>query len=285
MEKMNRYVGSLDCETVKSCCRASSTLKGNGLGMWEQLFDLGLDAREARFYVAVLSQGRTSVARAARQAEVSRTSGYDLARRLADRGFLRTIEFGEGGRRGDHSRSELVAADPSSLFEEVERRRALLEDLVPQLRAVQSTAQARPKVRYLEGAAGIREALFETLDWPSPICGIFSMKDLFTVPGETALEQYVTGRRERDLTLRVVRSPARDIPLRWPTSHNELRVARYAPPDYLFTMTMIIGKDAVVVMSSSREAFAMMIDSREFAQTQASLFELLWAASTPAEIG
>jgi hypothetical protein len=62
-------------------------------------------------------------------------------------------------------------------------------------------------------------------------------------------------------------------------------VARYAPPDYLFTMTMIIGKNAVAVMSSSREAFAMMIDSREYAQTQASLFELLWAASTPAEKG
>jgi sugar-specific transcriptional regulator TrmB len=253
--------------------------------MWDQLFELGLDAREARFYVAVLSQGRTSVARAARQADVSRTSGYDLARRLTDRGFLRTIEFGEGGRRGDRSRSELVAADPSSLFEDVERRRVLLEDLVPQLRAVQSTAQARPKVRYLEGAAGIREALFETLDWPSPIRGIFSMRDLFTVPGESDLEEYVAGRRERGLTLRVVRSPARDIPLRWPTSHDELRVARYAPPDYLFTMTMIIGKNAVAVMSSSREAFAMMIDSREYAQTQASLFELLWAASTPAEKG
>ena len=72
----------------------------------------------------------------------------------------------------------------------------------------------------------------------------------------------------------MVRSPERDIPRRWPTSRAALRVARYAPPDLVFTMTTIIGEDAV----------AMMIDSREYAQTQAGLFEVLWNASTPAEV-
>jgi sugar-specific transcriptional regulator TrmB len=252
--------------------------------VWQQLAQLGLDPREARFYVAVLTLGRTTVARAAQHANVSRTSGYDLARRLINRGLLQTIEFGESGRREDRSRSELVAADPSSLFDEVDRRRALLENLVPQLRAVQSTARARPKVRYLEGVAGIREALFETLTWPSPIRGIFAMKDLFLVPGEDALDEYVESRRERALTLHVVRSPERDIPRRWPTSRAALRIARYAPPDLVFTMTTIIGEDAVAVMSSRQEGFAMMIDSREYALTQASLFEVLWNASTPAEV-
>jgi sugar-specific transcriptional regulator TrmB len=250
--------------------------------MWQQLAELGLDTREARFYVAVLSLGRTTVARAAQEAGVSRTSGYDLARRLLERGLLRTIDFGEDGRREDRSRSELTAADPSGLYEEIERRRALLDDLVPQLRAVQSTARARPKVRYLEGVAGIREALFETLGWPSPIRGIFSMKDLFVVPGEDALTEYVAGRREHGLTLRVVRSAERDVALRWPTSDADLRLARYAPEDYVFTMTTIIGEDRVAVISSREEGFAMMIESHEYAQTQTNLFEVLWKVSTPA---
>jgi HTH-type transcriptional regulator, sugar sensing transcriptional regulator len=249
--------------------------------MWQQLAQLGLDQREARFYVAVLSLGRTTVARAAHHANVSRTSGYDLAKRLLDRGFLEAIEFGQDGRRADRSRSELVAADPSRMFEDVERRRALLEDLVPQLRAVQSTARTRPKVRYLEGAGGIREALFETLTWPSPIRGIFSMKDLFIVPGEDALDAYIAARREHGLTLHVIRSPERDVPRRWPASTSDLRVVRYAPQSHVFTMTTIIGENAVVVMSSRQEGFAMMIDSREYAHTQASLFEVLWNVSTP----
>jgi sugar-specific transcriptional regulator TrmB len=251
--------------------------------LWQQLAQLGLDQREARFYVAVLSLGRTTVARAAHHAHVSRTSGYDLAKRLVDRGFLESVEFGQEGRREDRSRSELVAADPSRLFEEVERRRALLDDLVPQLRAMQSTARTRPRVRYLEGAGGIREALFETLTWTSPIRGIFSMKDLFVVPGEDALAEYVAARREQGLTLHVVRSAERDIPRRWPTSTTDLRVVRYAPQSYVFTMTTIIGENAVAVMSSRQEGFAMMIDSREYAHTQASLFEVLWNVSAPSQ--
>ncbi|MCU1470433.1 MAG: transcriptional regulator, TrmB domain protein [Glaciihabitans sp.] len=250
--------------------------------MLEQLLELGLDQREAQFYITVLSLGRTTVAKAALQANVSRTSGYDLARRLVGRGFLQTVEFGDAGRKQDRIRSELAAADPSSLFADLEKRRALLEDLVPQLRAIQSASAARPKVRYLEGVTGIREALFETLTWPSPIRGIFSMKDLFVVPGEQALEEYIEGRRARGLTLRVVRSTERDIPQGWPTSAGDFRVARHTPSSYVFTMTTVIGEDAVAVISSRREGFAMIISSSEYAQTQASLFEVLWNASDPA---
>ena len=135
-------------------------------------------------------------------------------------------------------------------------------------------------MRYLEGPTGIRAALFETLEWPSPLLGIFSMKDLFRVPGEGALEDYIQGRRERELMLKVVRSPERDRPDQWPTSSADFREARYAPPDCVFTMTTIIGQDSVAVISSRREQFAMMIDSVEYAETQRSLFHVLWQTSS-----
>lgn len=250
--------------------------------MWRELAELGLDEREARFYVAVLSLGRATVTTAAREAQVTRTSGYDLARRLTERGLLQTVGFGEEGRREDRTRTELVAADPAELFREVEQRRAVLARLVPQLTAIQSTAHGRPKVRYLEGQTGIRAALFETLEWTAPLQGIFAMKDLFKVPGESTLEDYVQERKRRQLMLHVVRSAERDLPDRWPTSTAEYREARYAPEHLVFTMTTIIGADSVAVISSRTEQFAMMIDSREFAQTQSYLFEVLWNASSQA---
>lgn len=45
-------------------------------------------------------------------------------------------------------------------------------------------------------------------------------------------------------------------------------------------MTMLIGSDSVAVISSRRENFAMMIDSREYAEPQSGLFDSLWSAST-----
>ncbi len=249
--------------------------------MLEELAELGLGTREARFYLAVLALGRCTVAQAASHSGTSRTSGYDLAKRLVERGLLRTIDFGVEGHHRDGRMSELVAADPTQLLTEADRRRQIVDSLIPQLRAIQMSAKARPKVRHLEGVNGIREALMETLEWPSPLRGIFSMKDLFAVPGEDTLDEYVRARQERSLTLHVVRSIERDIPARWQSSETEFRVARHAPAGSVFTMTTIIGESSVAIVSSRREAFAMMIDSNEYAQTQANLFDVLWGVSVP----
>jgi sugar-specific transcriptional regulator TrmB len=250
--------------------------------VWKELAHLGLDEREARFYVAVLALGQTTVAKASAEARVTRTSGYDIARRLTDRNLLQAISYGDDGRREDGTRTGLTAVDPQEFFREIEERQRSAERLIPQLRAIQSSAPGRPKVRYLEGHSGIRTALFETLKWPSPLLGIFAMKDLFLVPGAGTLADYVQGRKDHHLALQVVRSRERDIPDQWLTSRQELRETRYAPERYVFTMTTIIGKDTVAVISSREEEFAMMIDSREYARTQSFLFDSLWQASIPA---
>lgn len=248
--------------------------------MWKELAHLGLDEREARFYVAVLALGQTTVAKASAEARVTRTSGYDIARRLVDRNLLQNISYGDEGRREDGTRTGLRAVDPEALIREVEERKKSAERLIPQLRAIQSTAHGRPKVRYLEGQTGIRTALFETLKWPSPLRGIFAMKDLFLVPGAAILDDYVQGRKDHRLALKVVRSIERDLPDKWLTSDDELRETRYAPDGYIFRMTTIIGVDSVAVISSREEEFAMMIDSKEYAQTHSLLFDALWQAST-----
>jgi len=252
--------------------------------MWQELVEAGLDPKDAHFYLAVLRRGRATVAEAAREANVSRTGGYDIARRLQDRGLLARVES-EPGERGDlRSQSHLVASDPIQLLEEWANRRRVLDDVVPQLRALFSESRARPKVRYLEGAAGIRSALFETLGWASPICGILSMRDLMTVPGEAAMGEYIAGRRERELVLRVIRTRDHDWPGGWLTSARDFRIVKHAPVAYEFTMTEIIGTHEVVSLSSAKETFAMVIESQEYAEMQRNFFEVLWSVSADAAI-
>src|SRR5699024_11169126 len=74
----------------------------------------------------------------------------------------------------------------------------------------------RPYVRYLEGSDGIEHALFETLDWPSPIHGILSMQDLEMVPGAESMRRYIDGRRDNGLWLKVIRSHAKEGGVGWP---------------------------------------------------------------------
>ena len=247
--------------------------------MWEELVSAGLDPKEAKLYLAVLGMHRPTVAEAAERAGISRTNAYDIAKRMVHRGLLSITEVGPSGKPAGRGRGVLAAGDPGKLLDDWAERKEILDSLVPKLRAMRAKGSSQPRVRYLEGAAGMRSALFETLEWPSPLRGILSMRDLLSVPGETAMREYIAGRRARQLTLRVVRSPEKDYEDGWPTSAADYRESRYAPRDYLFTMTTIIGENTVAVMSSRRENFAMMIESSEYAQMQANLFEVLWSAS------
>ena len=177
-----------------------------------------------------------------------------------------------------------MANDPVHLLDEWAARRQVLDDVVPQLRALFSASRARPKVRYLEGVAGIRAAIFETLDWASPIRGILSMRDLMAVPGEAAMADYIAGRRERELVLRVIRTRDHDWPGGWLTSARDYRVVKHAPEEYEFTMTTFVGPHQVVSVSSAQETFAMVIESAEYAQMQSNFFDVLWGVSNDADV-
>lgn len=248
--------------------------------MWEELVRAGLDPKEAKFYLAVLDMQRPTVAEAAERSGVSRTNAYDIAKRMVHRGLLSITEVGPTGKPAGRSRGVLTANDPGQLLDDWAEHKEILDSLVPKLRAMRAKGGSQPRVRYLEGVAGMRSALFETLEWPSPIRGILSMRDLLLVPGQSAMQEYIAGRRARQLALRVVRSPEMDYERGWPTSAADYRESRYAPSDYVFTMTTIIGEHTVAVMSSRSENFAMMIESPEYAQMQTNLFEVLWSVSS-----
>lgn len=245
--------------------------------LWRHLVDVGLDVKEARLYLAVLEATRLPVADAAERAFISRTNAYDVVRRLVRRGLLQVIEAPDDD--GGRSRSVLQANDPGVLLEALAVRRSELEAVLPRLRAMQPKG-ALPRVRYLEGATGIRTALFESLEWSSPIYGILSMADLMSVPGADAMAEYIEGRRQRELELRVVRSADKESTLYWPTSQADYRVVRLAPAPYVFAMTTLIGEHTVSTLSSRRENFAMVIESEEYAEQQRHMFEILWEAST-----
>lgn len=242
--------------------------------LWRDLVDAGLDVKEARLYLALLQEGGLPVSSAAERAFVSRTNAYDIVKRLVRRGLVQVVED-----VGDH-RTVLQANDPGVLLQQLAIQRERVEAMLPRLRAVRPKGSL-PRVRYLEGAAGIRSALFESLSWPSPLYGILSMSDLMAIPGASAMAEYIQGRRDRGLQLHAVRSAEKESTLQWPTTEADLRVVRLAPEPYVFSMTTLIGEHTVATLSSRQENFAMIIESQEYAEQQRYLFEVLWDSSDP----
>ncbi len=243
------------------------------------LVEIGLQETEARFYLAALELGQASVRDIAKQADISRTNAYDVFARLLDQGLVTQIASPSG--------KTMVAAEPPehllSLFEERRRR---LKSAMPELQSLHNNSTAKPRVRFYEGVDGIKTVLNETLTCRSKMLrGILSMRDLFQATGQAWMEDLVQRRILAGVRLRVVRSPITDLNELWPASTDDLRELRFCPDAYVFSMTTYIYDEKVALISSSRENFALTIESAEFAAMQGHLFEALWALSSEPESG
>lgn len=245
----------------------------------QKLVGLGIDARAARFYLAVLEMREPTVAEVAMAANVSRTSAYDITAYLQAKGL---VELDDSPRVKRRSGTKVLRAhDPSRLIGEWGERKRILDEVVPQLRAMHDRAGPFPRTSTYQGTAGVRQALFETLNWGRNLRAIMSMEDLYGTVGTEVMEGYVQERIRRKIFLHVVRSREKDTWSGWHTSKGECREARWAPSSYVYTMTLIIGEEAVVFLSSSTEDFAVKVESAEFAETQGNLFDVLWRVSEP----
>lgn len=236
---------------------------------------LGLSGKKGRFYLAALELGEAPVHNVAKRAGIGRTTAYDILSSLIKQGLLSQIE--------KSGRTCVVAEDPAILIANLEERRRVLDAALPEIRAVYNRSSVKPRIHYYEGEEGIVSVLNETLNCRSgELYGILSMVELLNTLGEDFMRQYIQRRTEAGLNLCVVRSREEEVSDTWKTKDEELRKVRFAPKDTRFTMTSYIYDDTVSLVSSSKESFAVRIESAEFARLQKTLFETLWAASEEA---
>ncbi len=247
---------------------------GERVMLLNQLAQLGLTGKKGRFYLAALELGEAPVTAVAERAGIGRTTAYDVLDGLVNEGLVTQIE--------KSGKMYVVAEDPAVLLRNLEQRRRLVEEVLPEIQAIYSHSMFKPRMRYYGGAEGIATVLNDTLNCRSgELRGILSMQELLEAPGPEFMERYIQRRIEAGLKLRVVRSKDEEVSNAWGSRADELREVRFSPHHVPFTMTCYIYDDKVACISSRRENFAFLIQSAEFAGLQTALFETLWAASSP----
>jgi HTH-type transcriptional regulator, sugar sensing transcriptional regulator len=241
----------------------------------KSLLDIGLDEKEAAFYLAALEHGQGTVRELAEAAGITRTNAYDVLNRLMRRGLLALFET------DSPKRTFVVAEEPTRLAEMVAERQRIVDGALPELRALYNQTHARPRIRFYQGDDGVRSVMAATLHSRSDLVGILSVQDLLVSPGREYMSSYVEQRVARGLALKVVRSRETEAEAMWRTDRDALREVRLAPAGQVFSMTMLVHDDVVSIIASRRENFGLTIESHEFAVTQRNLFETLWSASRP----
>ena len=236
------------------------------------LHELGLNKSKANVYLAALQVGMGSTQDIARQAGLPRTTVHEILQNFLTRGLISMTTKG---------RTRIYTAEkPSKLKKLLQEKENKLDKILPELNLLYNTEGLRPRVRFYEGAAGVKTIFEDTLTTKSKkLYGILSMEDLYQTPGKKFMDDYVEKRIEADIKLNVVRSQTKEVEEAWSTSKKENRELRYAPAYLVFPMTMYLYDNKVSIIGTKKENFGMMIESKEFYETMKNFFDVMWDLS------
>ena len=240
----------------------------------KELEQFGFENKKARIYLAALELGEAKANAIAKKAGLPRPTVYDILEKLAQEGLISFYE-----KRGVRY---FIAENPEAMQRRLQSKQTALAGLMPQLKSVYNTNDAKPAIRFYEGLAGVKAIFEDTLTARNKFLrGILSMADLYKTPGKKFMDDYVARRIKANIKLRVIRSQVKEVEETWPSSAKENRELRYGPDGMIFPETIYIYDNKVGIIGTQKDNFGMIIESDDFHQTQENLFNALWDVSSP----
>ena len=237
------------------------------------LIKSGLEEKEAKIYLALLDLGVEKVQTIAKKAGVKRPTAYVILEQLYAKNYV-TKTY--------HSKKAFYSAEkPDILLRALTHKEELLREALPLLLARMATSKARPKVRIYEGVSGVEQVYDEIYEDKSVLL-FGSLKNLSEefVGRIDTLKKII---KSKDIHVRdLLTEDPKDIDFGLASMGRNYEARVVGHEFDLFVDGAIYG-DHVAIMSIKKDLFAVVIESKEVADTFRSLFEIAWKMSTPLE--
>ena len=235
-----------------------------------RLENLGLNQKEAKVYLATLELGETTVLEIAKRSGLKRASLYPIIEDLVLQELIHKVIKGK--------KSKFIATDPEELEKIIRQRNRILEETLPDLKALSfKQGRRKPRVRFYEGKEGIKIFCDDTLKDKKEIKAFSDVRKAYEVMGPLA-DEYVKERTELGIPIKII---VRDD--FWGKNHQKrdkssLRETRLIPKEeFPFEMEVNIYGDKVSFISYNKQNLAVVIiESAEIARSMESIFSLSW---------
>lgn len=235
-----------------------------------ELEKLGLNEKEAKVYLSLLELGEANIQQIAKMSAVKRTTVYDILESLKQKGLLSVIIKSK--------RALYVAEDPRKLEDQLDERKVILRRVMPELLSITNLLNKKPKIRYYEGAEGIKEVYKDTLKHPDQELLAWVAEEAATKFDLDFLESfYVPKRLEKKIWVRAIAPDFPEMRKYQATDEKSLRRTKIVSTEE-FPMDVEInlyGKSKIGIMSFE-EQFGLIIESPKIFNTLKSIFEMKW---------
>ncbi|MFA6306578.1 MAG: helix-turn-helix domain-containing protein [Patescibacteria group bacterium] len=233
----------------------------------QALKQFDLNDKEIQVYLAMLELGQAGVQEIAIKANIKRTTAYDILTSLISQGLIGQTQKGK--------KRLFYAEEPEKLYKLLEEKREKLNDILPILKSLYNTAGSKPKIRYYEGAEGLKNVYRDTLAYQGEMIG-FVTGNIIQHLGQDFANEYKERRKKALITVRVIGPDTDEIVDYKTTDKEDIKQTRLVPQKkFPFSIEMNVYGNKIALMSF-REQMGIIIESNEISTNLKLLFELAW---------
>lgn len=234
-----------------------------------QLQSLGLNKAEVSIYMYVLEHGAVTPPQIARGTGIARTNTYHVLRSLEALQLIQPVSLGK--------RQAYIPKDPAAFYEAIEKKKRVIDEILPELRGLHAAQTHKPKIQYYDGDEEIKHAYWSSLDAP----------EVYAIGSTHSLEQafpklyteYVSELKRRNIVFHdIVTDSSRVNAAPYMAGIMKgLYEVRYLPKKHKDIPTdMLIWNDCVAHITLEKPYFATVITSRLIAETMKTVFSTVW---------
>lgn len=233
--------------------------------MIDELRDFGLNDNEIKIYLELLKQESSTASNLAKLSKVNRTTAYLELENLMKLGLVSYVV--------KNSKRYYQASSPDKLTEILDLKKAKIESVIPQLRALHSSVTPF-KIEVFEGKDGIRTFYQDVLN---------SSKEFlaFGVTGRAMeilefeyphfLKKFIDANVKERAIANV--SAKKNMSLH-PRSHLKIK---YFPEEYSADVTTVIYDDKVAIQSLEKDnIYVIIIKDKLLHDTYKNHFNFMW---------
>lgn len=235
------------------------------------LIKAGLTQKQSKIYLACLELGRSTIPKIAKASELKRTTAYGIIDELETLGLIRSVNTGKT--------KIYEAKKPEKLLDLLEVKKHSLNAALPGLTELFETHNIRPQIDFFQGPEGLKNIYEDILNsGAKKVLQIVKNTELQNQGLDSYSIDYVKRRVEKGIIAFDLhpKSGALYTPQRGTTSEKYKRYVRYLPPEVFSAAMIVIYENKIAMISTQKENFGFILQSKEFSSTMRSFFEFMW---------
>lgn len=236
------------------------------------LHSLGFTPKETEVYLALIEFGNQPASLIAKKTGYPKSTVLFLFDNLLKKGYIR---------KSNKGRIQYFYASPKDLKiakeKQLDGEKKALNDAIPLLEEFKTPFSSEPKVTFYEGVEGCKKAYSMLLESSTEVLEFGAHGDLVEKFGEDFMNDFIKIRMKNKIFLKAIAKQDEIHKKLSKLDKKQLREIQFYPSDKGTLYSSIgIFEDKVLLLNLYQDAFAILIENKEVAETLKTIHRLQW---------